>query len=81
MFSGIRKNLEKLAAYPVEMIAPSHGQIYQRPAFILDAYNDWVNSPPANTVVIPYVSMHASTKLMVNYPVAALVEKGPGGAV
>ena len=72
----IRKNLEKLAAYPVEMIAPSHGQIYQQPAFILDAYNDWVNSPPANTVVIPYVSMHASTKLMVDHLVAALVEKG-----
>ena len=72
----IRKNLEKLAAYPVEMIAPSHGQIYQQPAFILDAYNDWVNSPPANTVVIPYVSMHESIRQMVNYLVAALVEKG-----
>jgi flavorubredoxin len=72
----IRKNLEKLAAYPVEMIAPSHGQIYQQPAFILDVYNDWVNSPPKNTVVIPYVSMHASTQQMVNHLVAALVDKG-----
>ncbi len=72
----IRKNLEKLAAYPVDMIAPSHGSIYQNPAFILDAYNDWVNSPPKNIVVIPYVSMHESTKLMVNHLAGALVEKG-----
>jgi flavorubredoxin len=76
-FRGIiKKNLEKLASYPIEMIAPSHGQIYPKPAFILDAYHDWVNGPPKNTVVLPYVSMHESTKLMVDHLVTALVEKG-----
>jgi len=76
-FRGIiKKNLEKLAPYPIGMIAPSHGQIYQKPAFIIDAYNDWVNSPPKNIVVLPYVSMHESTKLMVDHLVAALVDKG-----
>jgi flavorubredoxin len=74
--SIIKKNLEKLAGYPIEMIAPSHGQIYQKPSFILGAYNDWVNSPPKNTVVLPYVSMHESTKLMVDHLAAALVDKG-----
>lgn len=72
----IKKNLEKLTSYPIEMIAPSHGQLYPRPALILDAYNEWVNGPPGNTVVLPYVSMHDSTKQMVDYLVASLVDKG-----
>ncbi len=72
----IEKNLEKLASYDIEMIAPSHGQIYPRPSFIIDAYRDWILGPPLNTVVLPYVSMHESTRRMVDYFVSALVEKG-----
>jgi len=72
----IKKNLEKLESYDIEMIAPSHGQIFPRPALIMDAYRDWILGPPRNTVVLPYVSMHASTKRMVDYFVSALVEKG-----
>jgi len=74
----IAKNLEKLASYDIEMIAPSHGQIYPRPAFIIDAYRDWILGPPRNTVVLPYVSMHESTKQMVDHLVSALVERGVG---
>ncbi len=72
----IKKNLEKLEFYDIEMIAPGHGQIFSRPAFILDAYRDWILGSPKNTVVLPYVTMHESTKLMVDHFVAALVEKG-----
>lgn len=72
----IEKNLEKLASYDIEMIAPSHGQIYPRPSFIIDAYRDWVLGPPLNTVVLPYVSMHESTRRMVDHFVSALVERG-----
>ena len=72
----IKKNLEKLTPYDFEMIAPGHGQIYPRPAFILDAYRDWTLGSPRNAVVLPYVSMHESTKRMVDHFVAALVEKG-----
>ncbi|RLE36703.1 FprA family A-type flavoprotein, partial [Candidatus Acetothermia bacterium] len=32
--------------------------------------------PPANRVVLPYVSMHGSTGLMVEYLTSALVERG-----
>jgi len=74
----IKKNLEKLAPYDIEMIAPSHGQIYPRPAFIIEAYRDWILGPPRNTVVLPYVSMHESTRQMVDYFVSALVERGVG---
>jgi flavorubredoxin len=72
----IKKNLEKLDPYEIEMIAPGHGQIFPRPATIFDAYRDWTLGPPRNTVVLPYVSMHKSTKRMVEHLVAALVEKG-----
>jgi len=72
----IEKNLEKLASYDIEMIAPSHGQIYPRPSFIIDAYRNWVLGPPLNTVVLPYVSMHESTRRMVDHLVSALVVRG-----
>ena len=74
----IGKNLEKLAPYDIEIIAPSHGQLYPRPSFIIDAYRDWTLGPPRNTVALPYVSMHESTRLMVDHLVSALAERGVG---
>lgn len=71
----IAKNLDKLAHFPVEMIAPSHGQIYNQPAWILKAYRDWVLHPPHNLVVLPFVSMHGSTRMMVDHLAAALVAR------
>jgi len=72
----IAKNMEKLKGYEIQMIAPSHGQIYDRPAWIMDAYQDWVNGEPHNLVVLPYVSMHGSTRKLVDHLTAALVEEG-----
>ena len=72
----IEKNLKKLESYDIEMIAPSHGQIYDRPEFIVDLYKEWVSAPPQNLAVIPYVSMHGSTEKMVQHLAAALVDKG-----
>jgi flavorubredoxin len=72
----IQKNLEKIKNHKIEFIAPSHGPVYNRPEFIINAYRDWVFDTPKNIVVIPYVSMHGSTEKMVNHLAAALVEKG-----
>ncbi len=72
----IAKNLDKLAAYKVEMIAPSHGQIYDHPEWILEAYRDWVRPLPHNLVVLPFISMHGSTRIMVDHLTAALVTRG-----
>ena len=72
----IQKNIEKVKVYDIELIAPSHGPIYNRPAVIIDAYEDWVSESVKNEVVLPYVSMHGSTEKMVEYLVSALVEKG-----
>jgi flavorubredoxin len=71
----IQKNMEKLRDLPVDVIAPSHGPLYDKPEFILEAYNDWVSALPKNIVVLPYISMHGSTKRMVGYFVDALIER------
>jgi len=71
----IQKNLEKIKDLQIDIIAPSHGPIYDNPEFILEAYRDWVYAPPKNIVVLPYISMHGSTKKMVECFVAALVER------
>ncbi len=72
----IQRNLEKLKGLRIDMIAPSHGPVYHKPSFILEAYRDWVFSPPRNLVVLPYVSMHGSTKAIVDYFASALAERG-----
>jgi len=72
----IEKHLTRLENYAIEMIAPSHGPVYDDPSFIIDAYRSWVLDPPGNLVVLPYVSMHGSTELMVEYLTSALVERG-----
>ncbi len=72
----IQKNLEKLSPVPMEIIAPSHGPLYDRPEFIIQAYKEWADDKPKNLVVIPYVSMHGSTAKMVRHLVSALIEKG-----
>ncbi len=72
----IQRNLEKIKDLQIDVIAPSHGPIYDKPESILEAYRDWVYPPPKNIVVLPYISMHGSTKKMVEYFVGALVERG-----
>ena len=72
----IQKNLDKIGSRDISLIAPSHGPIYDRPAFIVDAYRDWVSGEPRNVVVLPYISMHGSTGRMVEYLVGALAERG-----
>ncbi len=74
--TSIQKNLEKLKEYAIDIIAPSHGPMYDKPESILKAYHSWVFDEPKNIVVLPYVSMHGSTRKMVEYFVAALVQRG-----
>jgi Uncharacterized flavoproteins len=71
----IKKDLEKIKDLEIEIIAPSHGPAYNKPDFILDAYREWTSDEVKNEVVIPYISMHGSTKKMVDYFVDALIER------
>jgi len=72
----IQKNLEKIKDHIINFIAPSHGPVYDKPEFIINAYKDWISENPKNVVVLPYVSMHGSTGKMVEYLVSALAERG-----
>jgi flavorubredoxin len=72
----VRQNLEKIKDLEIRLIAPSHGPIHKDPASIIQAYRDWTDDRPHNLVVLPWVTMHGSTALMVDRLVAALVERG-----
>ncbi len=72
----IQKDLEKVQSYDIDIIAPSHGPMYDKPEFIMNAYHSWLFDEPKNIVVLPYISMHGSTGRMVEYLVSSLAEKG-----
>lgn len=75
---NINRHLARIADLSVDIIATSHGPLYDRPKFILDAYRDWASDRVKNQVVLPYVSMHGSTRVMVAYLVASLISRGVG---
>ena len=74
----IRKNLEKIKDLKIDIIAPSHGLVYDEPELIINAYREWISDEVKNMVLIPYVSMHGSTFRMVNYLIDALIKRGIG---
>ncbi len=72
----ISSNLKKVTKLGAKIIAPSHGPIHRRPDLILNAYQDWVSGDPKNLVLVPYISMHDSTRMMVEHFVDACSERG-----
>jgi len=72
----IKGHLEKIKKLDIDMIAPSHGPIYQNPQFIVEAYEEWISDQPKNIVLMPWISMHGSTQAMVEYLSNRLIEKG-----
>jgi len=74
--SIIKNNLRKIENFKFDIIAPSHGPIYNNPDFIINAYKDWVSDNVKKEILIPYVSMHGSTKAIVEYLVDYLLNKG-----
>ena len=72
----VRQNLEKIKGLDIRLIAPSHGPVHKDPSSIIQAYRDWTDDMPHNLVVMPWVTMHGSTALMVERLIDALVERG-----
>ncbi len=73
--TSIRSHLEKLDSMEITIIAPSHGPVYDTPSPITDAYKEWVSDAVKNEVVLPFVSMHGSTRDMVDYFIDALMRR------
>ncbi len=74
--SHIVNHLERLKELEIGTIAPSHGPLWGRPPQILEAYRDWTSERMEDEVVIPYVSMHGTTALMVQRLADALMREG-----
>lgn len=72
----IIKNLEKIKDLDIEIIAPSHGYVYDNPEFIINLYKDWISDNVKNRITILFVSMHGSTKNMVDFITKKFVENG-----
>jgi flavorubredoxin len=67
--------LERVTKLAPKIIAPSHGPVYGRPAFITELYGRWTSDEVKPEVVIPYVSMYQSTSAMVEHLADRLMEK------
>ena len=74
--TSIIKNIEKIEDLDIDIIAPSHGPVYDNIDFIVNAYREWASDKVKNEVIIPYVSMHGSTEKMVEYLKQALDRGG-----
>jgi flavorubredoxin len=74
--SIIKSNIEKLSAYDIGMIAPSHGPIHTKPENIMGSYKQWISDDVKNLAIVAYVSMHGSTKAMADYLCDALEKRG-----
>ncbi len=72
----ITRNIKKIEALEPDIIAPSHGPAYKDPKFIIDAYKEWTSPDTKNEVLLLYVSMHGSTKKMVDALTDFLSEEG-----
>lgn len=73
--TNIKKHLERLKEFDIEIIAPSHGPVYNKPSFIIDAYKDWTSDKVKNEVVFAYVSMHGSVEKMAEYFIDAVMKR------
>ncbi|HWQ65745.1 MAG TPA: FprA family A-type flavoprotein [Methanospirillum sp.] len=76
--SSIRTYLSALKERKISIIAPSHGPSIKPASLILDFYEEWTGDTVRNMVLIPYVSMHGSTRQMVTYLSDRLIERGVG---
>lgn len=72
----IGKNLSKLDELEIDLIAPSHGPVHDNPKAVIERYRRWTSDEVENLVVLPYISMHESTRQMVERLIEGLTERG-----
>jgi flavorubredoxin len=66
----------RVRALKPRLIAPSHGPAWYDPEMILSRYEKWTGPGVKKMVTIPYISMHDSTRQMVEHLATRLSEKG-----
>ena len=74
--SHVAKYAAKVRQMGPRMIAPSHGPIWSDPKLVLDSYDRWAGDSVKPLVTVPYISMHDSTRVMVDRLAVKLAEHG-----
>ncbi len=72
----IARRMASVEELELDRICPSHGPVHGDPSVILDAYRGWVSDDVCNTVVLPFISMHESTRILVDWLIDALTDRG-----
>jgi len=72
----IKKHLSLIDRLQPEIIAPSHGVVIKDVEFMTGAYKRWVSDEVKPMVIIPFVSMHESTRHMVEHLTSELSKEG-----
>lgn len=72
----IAKYTARVRALAPRLIAPAHGPVWHNPDMILSRYEKWTGDGVKKLVAIPYVSMHDSTRVMVDRLAVKLSEQG-----
>ena len=72
----IQRHVPRLRELDLELIAPSHGPVHPEPATVLAAWEQWASDQPRNLAVIAYVSMHGSTRRLVERLASGLAARG-----
>ncbi|MCF7708618.1 MAG: FprA family A-type flavoprotein, partial [Verrucomicrobia bacterium] len=74
--SHIQKYLGRLKDYKIQLIAPSHGPVFDNPEQILALYRDWVSDETDGSTAITFISMHGTTDRVSRYLANALIDRG-----
>ena len=72
----IKKHLSLIDRLQPEIIAPSHGVVIKDVEFMTGAYKRWVSDEVKPMVIVPFVSMHESTRHMVEHLTSELSKEG-----
>ena len=72
----IAKYTARVRELKPRLIAPAHGPVWYDPEMILSRYEKWTGEGVKRLVAIPYVSMHDSTRVMVERLAVKLSEQG-----
>lgn len=72
----IAKYTSRVRELNPRLIAPAHGPVWYDPDMILSRYEKWTSDRVKRLVAIPYISMHDSTRVMVERLAVKLSERG-----
>ena len=74
--SHIAKYTARVRELAPRLIAPAHGPVWYDPEVVLSRYEKWTSDGVKKMVAIPYISMHDSTRVMIEHLAVKLSQLG-----